>query len=306
MHKTLDGTKSTLTEFIRVFFEAEDILYQKLDLIDHTLEEYRGNHSDALQGLEESRNTERLNQYGIMDGSTLDVTVHTLEGLNDLTRKAPNGLLRVVLVCEGQTLKTNPVQGTFGNTVWNEEFTFGIKTGMEDLQLRIVLSDRSLSSEETIGQTRIPLSRLRDQQAKEDGFELMDKNGLVTNGKILLTLQWIYSKVKFLTDAVTKWDKLIADQIEDKKEYEQDILTLYDPFPELRTSCPKQLDLKAFDHHPDVHANQLNPLFSNASVIPTPAQKMAIVLSYFFGIFALAANIFKTDYFAVRLESCGC
>ena len=58
-----------MDEFIKVFLEAEDILKSKIENSKKYLQDYNRQRREAAQKLEEIKRTEKLNQYGIMEGS---------------------------------------------------------------------------------------------------------------------------------------------------------------------------------------------------------------------------------------------
>ena len=51
------------------------------------------------------------------------------------------------------------------------------------------------SRDECLGIANINLQVLRDQCKHEEWFELFNNNGMKSNAKILLSMQWIYSYV---------------------------------------------------------------------------------------------------------------
>lgn len=53
------------------------------------------------------------------------------------------------------------------------------------------------SRDECLGIANINLNVLRDQCKHEEWFELINNNGIKSNAKILLNMQWIYSYVKY-------------------------------------------------------------------------------------------------------------
>eukprot|EP01017_Pseudomicrothorax_dubius_P003436 TRINITY_DN10494_c0_g1_i2.p1 TRINITY_DN10494_c0_g1~~TRINITY_DN10494_c0_g1_i2.p1 ORF type:complete len:418 (+),score=72.10 TRINITY_DN10494_c0_g1_i2:281-1534(+) len=228
MEKNPDGT-SNIEEFIKVFLEADDILIHKIENADRFLRDYHRQRAEASSKLNDLRQTERLNSYGIMDGSNLTVQIqesHNLEGADF----SPNPRYYVVAILEQQRHQTEVAPGA--SPAWNETLSFEVKTGLDDLKVSVISKDAQ--REETAGQIVIPISRLRDQQKIEEWFDLLDRNGAKTRGRIRLTLQWIHSRVKYLSDIIRKWDEHIKFQNEDKADYQRDLDALHEPFPSLR------------------------------------------------------------------------
>lgn len=127
---------------------------------------------------------------------------------------------------------------------------------MEEIRV-IVMSYDPRKRDEVLGEVSIPISRLKDQYRHDEIFDLQDLNGHPVSGKIHLVLQWIHSRVKYLSDVVRKWDDHIRSQIEDKTDFERDLFTLYEPFRGLlklkgsttttSTRQPPKNDLQSFE-----------------------------------------------------------
>jgi len=52
------------------------------------------------------------------------------------------------------------------------------------------------SRDEVLGLVNVNLQLLKDQNKHDEWFELISNKGMRSNGKILLSMQWIYSNVK--------------------------------------------------------------------------------------------------------------
>lgn len=57
----------------------------------------------------------------------------------------------------------------------------------------------SQSRDEILGIVNVNLKLLRDQAKHDDWFELVSNKGMRSNGKILLSMQWVYSNVRILS-----------------------------------------------------------------------------------------------------------
>eukprot|EP01017_Pseudomicrothorax_dubius_P014260 TRINITY_DN1667_c0_g1_i2.p1 TRINITY_DN1667_c0_g1~~TRINITY_DN1667_c0_g1_i2.p1 ORF type:complete len:422 (-),score=69.17 TRINITY_DN1667_c0_g1_i2:395-1660(-) len=223
MHKNPDET-STVDEFIRVYIQAEDILRSKIQNADNNLVDYHAKRKEAMMKLEEIKQAEVVNLYGVMEGSTLtvaDISCHNLRQSSFNQRAMP----LVSLECEGQHFDTSP-STNFQNPAWPEVFVFQISSGIDDLKAKVLTSER----QELLGQSSVKLGILRDQQKLEEWFDLVDQNGVPTRGRIRLTLQWVYSKAKYMGEIIKKWDQHIKLQDEEKQEYKRDLEALQEPF----------------------------------------------------------------------------
>jgi hypothetical protein len=185
-----DQGESTVDEFIKVFMEAEDILQAKIDNANSYLQSYYVQKDEAIQKLEALRKSEVLSVYGIMENSTLTVTVAEMHNLrvNEIT----NSCYAVAfLECEDQKFQTTQQPANTPDPVLNESFVFEIKKGVDDLQIRVINADNN----ELIGRTAVKLNTLRDQQRKEEWYDLIDAEGRLTRSRVRIGLQWIYSRV---------------------------------------------------------------------------------------------------------------
>lgn len=68
--------------------------------------------------------------------------------------------------------------------------------------------------------------------------------------RIHLNLQWIYSKVKFLSDVVEKWNEAIKIQEEDLLDYEKDLEILYEPFKMSGIKMGNSLNANKYNNKP--------------------------------------------------------
>jgi hypothetical protein len=119
MDKDYDG-KITAEEFIKVFLEAEDILKSKIENSKKFLEDYHRQRKESANKLDEMRRSERLNAFGIMEGSTLSVTVHEARDLKALDWGSSLDPY-VMLTCGENKAQTQVAHSL--NPTWNELFT---------------------------------------------------------------------------------------------------------------------------------------------------------------------------------------
>ena len=75
----------------------------------------------------------------------------------------------------------------------------------------------------------IKLDRLKDQKKHDDSIEIRGKDNKLI-GTIYVTLQWIYSRVKFLGDVMHKWEEALTEDETTMHELEGRIKDLKLPF----------------------------------------------------------------------------
>jgi len=119
MDKDYDG-RVTLTEFVNVYLEAEEILVNKIENSRVGIQDFFKHKQDASIKLEEALRMERLNSFGVMEGSTLNLTIVQAQNLklDELSYNQMNTY--VVCSCNSQKFQTN-TSNSF-NPVWNESF----------------------------------------------------------------------------------------------------------------------------------------------------------------------------------------
>ena len=240
MDKNHDSIVS-IDEFLWSFIEAENILKGNIRDIKKNLVDNYKKMEEFQKKLVQARASEIYNRYGIMKGSIL--TVDVIEA-KDLVPMDTNGLSDpyVILECESQRVQSKYIPETL-NPVWKEEFTFEIESN--SAVLKVVVMDRdALLSDDYEGEVEIPLSILKDQMKYDQYFPLKNIDGSKKGektlenpkeyyGKIHLSLQWIWSKVKYLEDIIQQWKDILAVDQKELQALEDQLTKLKKPFSHL-------------------------------------------------------------------------
>ena len=100
-----------------MYLEAEGILRDKIKQIDASINEYESQRSEVMEKLEVIKKEERINPYGVMDGSKLIIQLYRF----DYTSPAIPRNIYVTLGCEQNVLRSQVVEYNNG-AIWNEEF----------------------------------------------------------------------------------------------------------------------------------------------------------------------------------------
>ncbi len=121
--------KVTKNEFLRTCLEIEDLIKAKTAQTIYSLNEFRAKYEEVTRKLAEAKVpdiyqkkvTEKINEYGIMDGSIL--TVNVIEA-KDLIPQDINGTSDpyAIIGIEGQRQSTKYIRNTT-NPIWNETLT---------------------------------------------------------------------------------------------------------------------------------------------------------------------------------------
>ena len=120
MDKNHDG-QITIEEFIRVYLEADEILKKKIETAKQNKDYFRRQHEENLKKSEEAKYTEKLNAYGIMEGSFAHATVVSARDLQSGITGVIDPYIELTLD-GGQTLKTKVIEDN-PDPIWNEKFT---------------------------------------------------------------------------------------------------------------------------------------------------------------------------------------
>eukprot|EP01017_Pseudomicrothorax_dubius_P049433 TRINITY_DN9195_c0_g2_i1.p1 TRINITY_DN9195_c0_g2~~TRINITY_DN9195_c0_g2_i1.p1 ORF type:complete len:389 (+),score=59.87 TRINITY_DN9195_c0_g2_i1:225-1391(+) len=291
MEKQMDGS-STVDEFIKVFLQAEAILKQKVLQIDKRLRDYQKQRAEAETKLEEVRKKEKINNYGIMEGSTLTVTI--LEAQNLQLEHLRNPLASVVLKLEEQVQNTQNSRRN-ENPLWNETFTFDVKTGVDDLQVAVLV--KTTYDEIVVGRKSISLKDFKDQQRHEEWYDMRDENHQsMSSFRLKIAIQWINSRVRYLNDVLNKWEEYIRGQHEEKLEIANDLNELYTPFPILRPpNGPDEIErIRQRNNDLEDGRVKLNPRIVNSKQLHN-----ANWATYIFIIQALMINFYRADHLSL-------
>ncbi|CAK59302.1 unnamed protein product (macronuclear) [Paramecium tetraurelia] len=240
MNKSFNN-KVTVDEFIKVFLQAEEILKNKIEGCKKQILDYNKQRKYVSNQFDSIKDSERVNQYGIKEDSYL--TVELLEGVN-----FPAQNVSVILKLENQKQEIQQQNGP--SPQWNKTLNFKISTGLEELQLFFYTINHP-NIPQLLGTVTLSLSHLTNQTKIEDCCQLFNKNGQQTQTKIKLRSQWIFNESKSLCHQIEVCNDQIKTAQDDLIDFEKDLATLYEPFPnyvQLIRSIEKE-DL-AINHQP--------------------------------------------------------
>lgn len=111
----------TVDEYIKIFLQAEEVLNNKLQKIDNSLRELEIEKERISYEYDQVQQVEKLNEFGIMFGSVLDVTIINAEHLKIEYNDQINVMTYCLLSCSSRKFQTKFANSY--NPVWNESFT---------------------------------------------------------------------------------------------------------------------------------------------------------------------------------------
>jgi hypothetical protein len=218
----------TTEEFIWSYVDAERLITQRMNELRRQVAENTKQMEETRRKMIEARESEQLNDFGIMKGSVLTVNVVEAQNLKPMDMGGTSDPY-VILMCERQKIETKYVTNDL-NPVWNEVFTFQIEHGNDDLKV-IVMDHDNIGTDDFEGQVSIPLKFLKDQMKHDQFFDLQGpKPNMPWQGRIHLGLQWIWSKAKYLDEVITQWQENIEMDKQELDHLNKQLAKLREPF----------------------------------------------------------------------------
>jgi hypothetical protein len=303
--------KVDIEEFWETFALKVEEYNTQIDEWDRKILEIRSEISTFNTQKQEVARSEAMNQFGIMEGSVLIVTVCEAKDIvhYGIERIDPF----VMLQCEGQKIETSYKPDT-KHPIWNEWFTFDIKRG--DDPLRLTVYDRGTFSNSFLGKLMINLETLGTQQEVQSWFELHEENydsGFMT-GRIRLKLQWIYSRLGLMSDQVHDLQEHLKKVIEIKAAHQRELRMLSSPFDFIFKKHVDVMDdgdsdfmLSIYQSHPKEEkvAKALDRLFKpivDASMLGQAFWSALFTVAFFiYLIVTLILWFFKPDFWNLSI-----
>jgi hypothetical protein len=232
MDKNHDGTV-TINEFIKVYIEADEILNKKIETAKSNKEYYKKQQEECLRKAEEAKQSEKMNMYGVMEGSFVDASVIEAKGLRSPSLGGPAEVYIEVTLEDGQLTKTKSARNN-QDPRWEEKMSFDVAKSSSQLRF-VVLDGQKYNKRDFEGEVIVLLEELKDQNIHDVWLDLFDKNGQKTRGQLHVKLQWIHSKVIYHTLYAQKWFEYYKKEDEELQEYERYLQSLHDPFTGMKT-----------------------------------------------------------------------
>jgi hypothetical protein len=216
MDANKDGQVS-IDEFLNVFLEQVNGLSESIAKLRQQILEKKRDLEGINEQLLEAQKTERINSWGIMEGSLLTVRVIEAQNLTTLTGK-PSASAH--LLCEKQQISTKVIKND-RNPNWDETFSFRIGIGTGELLIQ-VFNEGQMSKDDLLGTTSVSLSEFKDQKRHERWFGLPGKGG----ARILLNVQWIHRKTEYLAEMIADFERDITTDTAEMNRMENELKKL--------------------------------------------------------------------------------
>ena len=212
-----DGQVSS-DEFLNVYLEQVNGISEAIAKLKQQIQEKKRDLDSLKEQLEEAKVSERINSWGIMEGSLLTVRVVEAQNLNTLTGK-PSASTH--LLCEKQQISTKVLRNE-RNPNWDETFTFRIDIGTGELLIQ-VFNEGSISKDDLLGTCSVSLQEFKDQKKHERWFGLA---GRTPSARVLLNIQWIHRKTEYIGDLIAELERDITTDTAETNRMENELKKL--------------------------------------------------------------------------------
>jgi len=217
-----------MEEFVFSYFEKQRQVKERIQQLEEDVKTHQEAREKLVGKLKETRQRERLNNYGLDEDAILSVRVVEARDLKpmDITGKSdPYCVLRFT----NQTQKSNYIKQEL-NPVWNEVFTFDVETGKETMEITVFDKD-DFGSDDFEGRCEFDLDEFKDQAPHDVWLDLEAENPAVAwQGKIRLVIQYVFSKTKMLTGYINMWSEQIENEEAEMKDLKQVLKHMESPF----------------------------------------------------------------------------
>lgn len=188
-----------------------------------------------------------------------------------------------------------------------------METGNEVLKFQIY-EEHNLTTGNPYAYLDIPLSELVSQEKESKLYELKGE-GRGSAPKLNLTLQFVHSKVKYLESLIGKFDYYIERLNEDTTEFENDLNSLYEPFPNFynmyQTKTFEPAKDKSFqrsfqDYTPAQQETPIKGGFVKSNLLsedPVPFDSKVLILAGIMLFFAVFVCFARAVFFDVTTSS---
>ena len=230
----------SLEEFVQSYAEVESLIINQIKKLGKDIKKNISEVESNEVKLQKAQQTEFINSSGIMQGSFVTVLVKSAQNLYP---KSSNGFSNpyVIVECGENTAQTEAINDSL-NPSWEE--IFSLPVNKKGLDIKLIVMSKNLLGDKFLGKVSIPLNALVDQLKHEQYFTLFGENESDKwQGRICLELQWIWSKVKYLKDIISEWEKIIEEDKETVHSLNTQLAKIKKPFSYL-TELPSKNKLQ--------------------------------------------------------------
>ena len=115
------NNRVSVDEYIKIFIQAEEVLNNKIQKICASLEKCQAESERVFNDYNEVMQIEKLNEYGIMFGSVLEVVLINADNLRIHNYNQYNVMAYCLISCASRKFQTK--LANYDNPVWNESFS---------------------------------------------------------------------------------------------------------------------------------------------------------------------------------------
>eukprot|EP01022_Parablepharisma_sp_SALTPOND_P017212 TRINITY_DN27054_c4_g1_i1.p1 TRINITY_DN27054_c4_g1~~TRINITY_DN27054_c4_g1_i1.p1 ORF type:complete len:483 (+),score=45.61 TRINITY_DN27054_c4_g1_i1:4703-6151(+) len=290
----------TREEYINGCLEAEQALEKSIIDCEHSLQELQRQADKLNVNISDSRASENLNEYNVMEESILNLSVIEAKGFFPPDLRT-NMSLYVVINVGQQQMVTSPSNTTLDPS-WNAEFSFDIISGTEKIRLELFdLVSPNPKQLEAYGE--ISLEAIKDQLKHDMWLDLKNSKDEPISGRIHVFVQWVYSRVKYFSDILGRIQAKIADEKEHHNKLTATLSLLQEPYGFFRHFDPQAVEIPMENYSPApflvTSSSQQGAVSLPRIILPKPSKsflRFDNILWMFFVFSTILTNCSRTDF----------
>ncbi|CAD8153042.1 unnamed protein product [Paramecium octaurelia] len=228
-----------IEEFSQILISADGMLKKKINDTEKQIQQLVEESRDCQRQVQEIQYTQQQNQYGIDIDSSLNIIIKSASGIT--TQDFIQSYVSISVDNNEQIAQQNG--GDKFHPIFNEQLGFQIKTGRENVTLSLLIQDRN-QKKSLVGQARIDLSSLQDQQVHSLQLQLQNDKQQYASPTIQFDVQWIYNKLKYYQEMISKFEADIQQHYNDIEDYKRDLFVVQQPFMDKNQRQNLQSSLK--------------------------------------------------------------
>ncbi|CAK75548.1 unnamed protein product (macronuclear) [Paramecium tetraurelia] len=214
-----------IEEFSQILISADAMLKKKIRDTEQQVLQLVEESRDCQRQVKEIKYTQQQNQFGIDTDSSLNLMIKSASGItnSDFIQSY------VSISVDNNEQVAQQTGGDKFHPIFNEQFGFQIKTGRENITLSLLIQDRN-QKKSLVGQAKIDISQLQDQQVHSLQLQLQSDRQQYATPTIQFDVQWIYNKLKYYQEMISKLEVDIQQHQNDIEDYKRDLFVVQQPF----------------------------------------------------------------------------
>ncbi|CAD8066966.1 unnamed protein product [Paramecium sonneborni] len=213
-----------IEEFSQVLISADALLKKKIQDSERQIQQIVDDSKDCQRNIQEIQYTQQQNQNGIDTDSQLHLIIKSASGITQDFIQS-----QVSISVDNNEQIAQQSGRDKSQAIFNHQLGFQIKTGKENVTLSLFIYDQN-QKKSLVGQAKIDLSQLQDQQQHSLQLQLQNDRQQFTTPTIQFDVHWIYNKLKYYKEMIQKYEMDIYQHNNDIEDYKRDLFIVQQPF----------------------------------------------------------------------------